>query len=253
VLSTESTDYEFFRDELKKLEMVQICSEIADYMNNNGINNLMLVDRSARLAYIGIREAWKRKYKDKPIPNIYFVNPTGFIGFEEAEKIDKESKIYEENIDNDRGRFYNAHLEEFIQTDFEKSYKKLSADKDQPLLLFDNCIHSGGAIKPVIKKLQEMKFTKVRVGVAEDSENTSGINPDFAVYRHNKLHSSKRCHIFGEDRIVDRKFGSVKSIPTKDTQKIEMSTRLRREMVQIFQETPAELFDITNTYSVPTN
>jgi len=236
--------YEFFEKPITREQLVRISSNIANYLHSNGIRRMMLIDRSARPAYLGIREAWKRKFPGESLPQFYFVNPTGFVDdftiLEPGRVITYVPRGIEIMLDgtlkgNDTGSFTAARSERDIRNQFRETYRRLYSEKDESLLLFDTCIHSGNSVRSVIETLRNIGFTNLKTGVVNAVDNTSEIKPDFVAWNGEPFFP---CHPFHQDMIIDRKFGSVTSTPTYDSIRRNNAIKLRKEILRIFQEAP---------------
>lgn len=235
--------YEFYPDPAERQELVEISEKTADYLHDNEIRNFILLDRSARPAYIGVKEVWKKKYPDKPLPDIYFVNPTGFMNDKDAlapgmTGLPKGMEIMfdGQRKGNDVGdAFTEPRPQEDIEKDFTETYKRLTENRDQPTLLFDTCVHSGDSLRPVQTTLQNLGFNELKVGVVGEDMNTSDIKPDFIAVQGTPLGV---CYPFDRDRMVERRFDSVTSRPTTDTISRERGIALRNEIRSIVTGTP---------------
>lgn len=242
--TAERNSYEFFPNQEARQELMAICSKLADYAHDNTIKNLVIVDRSARLAYIGVKDLWKQRYPDDAMPDIYFVNPTGFINKEQAnqdtdgslqslgEKIMMESLFNENDVGDPTT---DTKTQQAIEQEFGQTYQRLMPQKDQATLLFDTCIHEGDTIKPLHDTLQNIGFTDIKVGVVGNDRNTSTIQPDFIAVEGVPLGI---CHPFDKDKMIERRFDSVTSRPTINLDPKERSIRLRKELHRIFSESP---------------
>lgn len=230
--------YEFFPSAAERKELVTICGRVAEYLHDNHIANLVLLDRSARPAYIGIREMWKQKYPDQPLPGIYFVNPTGFNSTEET----RGSRVREIIDDSawkgtDIGSARDIRSEDEIQKDFQQTYQRLLANKDKGTLLFDTCVHSGDSFKPVLETFKSMDFKNLKVGVVGDDMNMSNIKPDLVAVSGQPLGV---CYPFDRDRMIGRRLDSVTSARNTNSSEREKSVRLRKEITKIFAESQHE-------------
>jgi len=70
--------YEFFPYADERQEVFEYSKKIAEYLREEKVPNLVIIDRSSRPLYIGVREYLKAKYPDEDIANVYFMNPKGF-------------------------------------------------------------------------------------------------------------------------------------------------------------------------------
>jgi hypothetical protein len=151
--NTESPKpYKFFGPR-KRSEIFQFCQTTAEYIDENAISAVAFLDRSARPMWIGLNEYWKKFYGDKPAPATFFVNPKGF----------RNGEVNRERI--------------------EAEHPYLAEHKDEAVLLIDACIHSGRSMKSVKQGLEKGGFTDVRVGVANDSGDTSDVHLDLVMQK----------------------------------------------------------------------
>lgn len=119
-----------------------IVSKISEYCHNNDIKNIILIDRSARLAYIGIKEYWESNYWNIKKPNMYFLNP--------------------ENLSNN-----------LLDIEFMRKFKNtdMLKNKKQKLLVFDTCTHSWDTMNNVKRFLSNMWFSNIISWVWHDTNN----------------------------------------------------------------------------------
>ncbi len=75
---TALQDYEFFDDPRERQELFNYSRAIAEYLRAEDISNLVIIDRSSRPLYVGVREYLHLQYPDEEMPNMYFMNPKGF-------------------------------------------------------------------------------------------------------------------------------------------------------------------------------
>ena len=71
-------NFEFFDYSKERLELFKYSQAVSEYLITNKIPSLVLIDRSARPLYLGVKEYLRSKHPDEKIPNIYFINPKGF-------------------------------------------------------------------------------------------------------------------------------------------------------------------------------
>jgi hypothetical protein len=204
----EVTNYYFFDNPQSRRDIFEIAQNVSQYLYENDINQLVLIDRSARPTYIAIQEYWKIIYPNKKIPKTFFINPNGFI----------ESNRSQEKINQD----------------FNRSYSELIKHKQEPVLLFDTCIHSGETINPVLETFKINGFKKVNVGV---------VYTDIASYAYNLVNFkalSKKpyytCHPFKRELMIDKTYQNTSSIRSKNKDGINQSKKLRKEICQLTRE-----------------
>lgn len=236
-IKPERKEYKFFEEEKERKEIFEYSKKIAEYLRKGNIPNLVVIDRSSRPLYIGVKEYLDKKYPDEKMANIYFMNPKGFKAKEEMTEYE-----IEEIIDDCAWKQDVSESPEQVRSkgeilkELEETYKKLMLDKDKPLLIFDTCIHSGDSLAPVKKTLKELGFSDIRIGAINPSDRGSKVKTDFYV---TKQEPEKGCYPFGRDRIIEKTFNHVYSQRTEDSgdsRKRERSIELRREIKDIMQD-----------------
>ncbi len=239
----QSRNYEFFRTEEERDELVFYCTEVAKFLYENKIPDIIIVDRSSRPLYVGLTEFWKRAYPDEPLPNIYFMNPKGFNSKENA------SPGYAKNVAANaivNGDAYEdadqVRPEAEIKKELKERYFKLMKDKDKPVLVFDSCLHTGNTLAPVIDTLESLGFSNLLVGSVNPSDRQSIIQTDFYI---TQFIPTKTCYPFDQDRMIEKTFDHVFSKVNPDPHQRTVARRLRDEIREIMKEsfeerTPAE-------------
>lgn len=230
---TKPQHYEFFEDKEERQELFNYSKAISEYLREEEISNLIIVDRSSRPLYVGVREYLRSRYPDEKMPNMYFVNPKGFKA--------KEDETQTEIIDAIHDYIWKKDVEEpdevrnrkDIMREFSETYTRLMNDKKNPVLLFDTCIHSGESLKPIKKVLDKLGFSDVRIGAVNPSDVGSKVKTDFYI---TTQEPEKGCYPFDRDKIIEKTFNHVYSQKTKDPNKEERSIRLRKEISQIMKD-----------------
>ena len=218
----------FFRDPEARREVFEFSKAIAEYLEKEGIKDLVIVDRSSRPLYIGVREYWDKKFRGKQRPGIYFINPKGFesrdvLSLEEA---DINKKYSYETVGQVREK-------EEIIAEFERVYPKLVADKNKPILIFDTCIHSGDTLVKVVEIFKEMGFSDVRIGAVNPADRLSKVKKDFFI---TTSRPERGCYPFDRDRMIEKTFEHIYSRRVTDTRKIAAGVEIRREIKKIMEE-----------------
>jgi hypothetical protein len=141
----------YFENKNWRQDLVDISEKNVEFIVENDIKNIVFLDRSARLAYIGINCVWDEKYSNLKKPNIFFINPEVF-------------KIRDFD---------------FLNQEFTEKYRFLNTKKDENLLIYDTCIHDGKTMSSVVDFFKRVGFEKIKVGIAgEDMSNRSTVRPD---------------------------------------------------------------------------
>jgi hypothetical protein len=228
---SDRENYEFFNDPVERSELFQYTKKIAEYLRTEKIPNLVIIDRSSRPLYVGLREYFKSKYPDEPMPNIYFMNPKGFkargtLTIQELSNIILDGMFKDDVYEVP----HRLKSEEEILADLEDTYKKLMLDKDKPVMVFDTCIHSGKSLQPVREYLDKAGFSDIRIGSINPAEANARVQTDFYV---TEDEAEKGCYPFDREKIIEKTFDSVYSRATTDPEKISRSMRLRKEIKRI--------------------
>lgn len=184
-------NYEYFQDKEERKELSQIGNNLARFIFENNIKSIVFLDRSARFGYLVLRGAWKNKYPDIPLPKIYFTNPDGYN--------QKERNILE------------------ILDEFQTRYKKLYASKNEPVMIFDTCMHEGKTMGRVYDFLKNAGFQEVFVGLTQPKDSDYKKNkqkvdfcglkeePTFHCYpfrRYSEIKKSKESIICSKDPYI---------------------------------------------------
>ena len=230
---TES--YLIFDDVESRKVAVEIGKNIASYMHDRGLQDIVFVDRAARPAYISLKENWRHMYPNDPIPNIYFMNPKGFKS-KDKPSMNSESLLFEflgsfikgEEVENPS----LMRTEKEIAEEARKIYKKLLDKPNKHILLYDNCIHSGKSVKPIIDTLTGMGLD-VRLGISSDNRNSSGINADLVCL---DTVPKGSCYPFDKDQLVSKTYSSVTSKPSIGEDRIIFSRQIRKEIKKAVTE-----------------
>lgn len=248
---------EIFSDLLEKRELVEICNKIVDYIQVHEISDLVLIDRSARPVYIGVLILWRRKFPDLEPPNISFINPTGLIDINKGlapGRFDIPRAVELQLLAEKYGESCVdiADLENWtarsVEEQFSDKYKGLMSRKDKPILLFDNCIHSGSSFYPTMNLFVRLGFRDIRFGVTSNSDNFSGTKPDLICLDRTPI---GLCHPFHKDKLVKKPFGNVSTTPSDQESDIRFAEQKRLELARIFRNAPNEWFmDYTDSIAI---
>lgn len=224
-------NYEFFHISRERSDIFEFSKGIAEYLHTQHINDLVLLDKSARIFYMGIREYWQSNYPNEKIPNIYFINPHGFksrdaLSDSEVEYIERK---YGFSIDVYAMREDN----ESVLREFTTTYKQLISHKDLPVLIFDTCVHSGFSLNIIVESFQKVGFSKLRIGSVNPSDSESVIKTDFHITKRPPVW---KCCPFWSDKMITKNFDHVYSQAETNPRFIAQSSRLRYEIKRIVLE-----------------
>ncbi len=158
------SEYQYFKREDVREGIYEFSSGLAKYLHDQNIPNVIFLDRSPRPLWVGLDEYWKLNYKkEKPRPNIYFVNPDAFDVVERATSEETEDSLIADKIffsltGESRILEKAKKLDQETRDLFTESYFNLRKDKDKTIAVFDNCIHSGKTIEPFFVFLGQRRF-----------------------------------------------------------------------------------------------
>lgn len=224
----------FFPDKGARNEIFKFCAAIAEYLRSQKIPNLVIIDRSARPLYVGVREYLRTKYPNETMPNMYFMNPKGFKAREDLTPREIDEIIAECEWKGDATDARSSvRTKGQIYAEFQGAYKALLKDKDKPVLIFDTCLHTGKSLEPVKNMLKLQGFTDIRIGAVNPSDRGSKVQTDFNIT--NKP-PERGCYPFDKDRLVEKTFDHVYSKRTNDAVKRSAARQLREEIKTIMQE-----------------
>jgi hypothetical protein len=206
LFSKRSSKVPFFQyvyfDKHKRENAYTCIKNFADYLAVNNISSVVFLDRSARPAWVGLREYWKINYKEIPMPQFYFVNPSGF-----------DNKILATQA-------------------FPVIFKRLCANKDQSLVVFDVCCHSGGTIRSVTTVLDFLGFTDVRIITASYPDAGSGITAACKI----DTGIIKTCGPFGSKDIIKRSWHNIISDRCSSLRELNEGIRERQEIKHLIRD-----------------
>ncbi|MEK9151753.1 MAG: hypothetical protein AAB692_00100 [Patescibacteria group bacterium] len=224
----------FFRYPEARKDVFEFSKTIAEYLKNNGIKDLVIADRSSRPLYIGVREYWMKIFPDEPMPNMYFINPKGFKSRDSLTDAELQDAGYDAAVKDDRvERIETARNRKEIIAEFKQVYKKLYADNKEPVLLFDTCLHSGKTLYSVVEAFKAMGFTNLKVGSVNRADRGSKVQTDFHI---TDRHPHGGCYPFDQDRLIEKTFEHVYSMPADDPRKKAMGAELRQEIKKIMEQ-----------------
>lgn len=231
-------NYEYFKNPERRRDIYEFSKELSKYLHDEKAPNVIMIDRSPRPLWVGIDEYWKENYKNEVRPNIYFVNPDGFDSLEKAKQqtgMSSSSMLLDQMMFADTGESLilskAMEIDKEIKKQFEQAYNKLEKQKDKPLVVFDNCIHSGMTIVPVISYLNKNGYDDIRIVIGETSNDRSPlkINKEFT----DKVRFVA-CNVFGRDLGVQKDDENTYSGYDKDANRKKV-IQCREEIRRIVQ------------------
>jgi len=234
-------DVDFSDSEFLEKQTYEIVKNVAEYAIRENIKNIVLLDRSARPMATALREYWKTKNeintkkglpKLPEMPHIYFINPQGLKTTDKefiSTNVDKFAKTKQnKNKDKEEDpslmRTWAQAKEDFLQT-----YKTLLQDKDAPLLIYDNCIHTSLSIMPVIEMFKEAGFSEnnLKVG-ATFTEYDADVKSDMPSRSQEPV--KVQCSPLGLDSVTNKTYTSVLSKVDRDPGIIKKDRNNRKRL-----------------------
>jgi hypothetical protein len=218
-------------------DLIRIGGTLATHLHDRAISRIVFIDQGARAGHWTLIEAWRRQYPELPLPEIYFVNPLGLNTSEtETDSVKKDSVIMPrakalEQKAKKTDLVFRPKLA--VHEEFLSTFARLCLDKDAPVMVFDTCQHSGLSTEPVLRTLRELGFSDIKLGLASDVNDLSGIRPDFVAL---KGEANGKCYPFGTDSLVTKEMSSVFSSPNSDEKVRRNGKLLRKAVKDIFEE-----------------
>lgn len=231
-------NFNFFINYEDRQNVYEIFRRMGDYIYKNNFKKVIIVDRSARPAYLGIKMYLREKYPDFQQPDIYFMNPKGFVTKESLRKRGKDkgwslNQIFAESIvGNDYAEYPEfVWSNDDVDEELTSKYHKLMENKDEPVLVFDVCIHTGKTIRPMVDALKRSGLN-LKIASVSPADAESSIRHDYNVFSTIKL----GCHPVGFDYLVEKGFNETSSFPVMAKEEIEHSRLLRSDIKNIVKE-----------------
>ncbi len=157
--------YQHFETKEKRQDLLAITKGLSEQAEKYKAKHIILLDRSARPLATALLEYWRLSGGSRSRPEILFLNPDGFstksfgislirVGYSSAAL--SIGKVREPLSHSD---------ERAMQNSFKAKFPDLYESRNQPIVVFDTCLHSGGTIDSVVGALQKLGFTNLKIGV----------------------------------------------------------------------------------------
>lgn len=228
------TPYRFFGQSGAQ-EYYQLSREISSYIHDENIRSVVLADKAARPAYIGLTRCWRALYPDEDQPLITFMNPLGLQPVEEV-PLFKRIRGAAEGIRAGLGDTpVSTRTADDIAEEFRVTFAQLLTRKDEPLLIVDTCLHTGESVLPILSQLLRQGFADVRIGVVGYTPMSQPLVlvPDI-VFRPSG--AIEDCYPFGyREQMVAKTFDRVTSVQSSQADR-EAGRALRIEAARIIAE-----------------
>ncbi len=201
--------FKIFRESLARDEIRKIGRDLRDYVIHNDIKSVIFLDRSARPAYLALREAWHEEYANIKLPEMYFTNPLAYR--RNPESISRETIL--------------------------SNYPLLEKNDGAPIMFFDTCMHTGNNMKPVLNAFNKAGFQNIRVGLVHKSRySSSNIEPNFTIMSD----PVNGCYPFDRDCIIEKpeipRRGKLTSSRNPDSNERDYSLQIRKEITALFNK-----------------
>lgn len=228
-------EFEIFPKKIARAEIVEVGKKICTYVHRKKIKHIILIDRSARPAYLSILHNWHSLYPKELAPRINFINPKGFVSLQEIAKQPRSeirfgmSESYDK-FDRVEAR-KKVRSQRGITKDLHKNYSRLTESDANTILLFDTCMHTGDSIRPIRDGFRKMGF-QVKLGIVSpidfDAQGV-GIKPDLVILNKDAYN---QCYPFAKDLMVKKTYTSILSLRNRDEEDKQFSRQIRQEIRQ---------------------
>lgn len=234
--------YEFFGTRALRNQLFAITEQLVNAVREEGAEALVLTDRSARLAHVAFKALWDLQHGDELAPEIFFVNPRGFRP-NDTDTLDEHMRVtgtgrHGDHIDSPK----NRRTANQIQQDFATTHAALIEYRNDPVLVFDTCVHTGDQAFHVLDTFRTAGFKDVTFAVASATPiipgaplaETSKVIPDVIFMDSDP---AGYCWPFGKDRTTQKTYASVLASPHSDlAENFDQNNRLRLEIRKIIKE-----------------
>lgn len=231
----EESGYEVFQDGRERRELVKTGNAIAKYAKKNDIRTVCFLDRSARPTYIALKECWNALYPNEEAPSVRFINPKGCISLEDVESGRYTPKWLVEEDEYKQGMVEdidNIRPEDEIVKELQEKIQD-NPNKNNPVLVFDTCLHTGITMGTVVDKLLRAGVTDLHTGAVTSWDYEGDLPIDLFVMSRTP---ARGCYPFGADEITYKTYGSVTSSANDDPVSRYDSMDLRAEIRRAIRE-----------------
>lgn len=186
-----------------KEDVYESSKNLADYISQEEIKNVFFLDSSARQAYIGLKEMWKKEHAEEPEPDIYFINP--------------DPLKYETDRDD-------------MTEKFNDTFTKIN--KNDKVLIYDVCIHTGNTMNNTLDFFKSLGFSDIKLAVTsvssdfKDSELLDMVCLD--------KRADLACHPYGKPSYIN-KIDSIISTPNSKEKNREQGRVDHKKIKDIFK------------------
>lgn len=231
----EESDYEYFPESRERRELVKTGNAIAKYAKKNSIATVCFLDRSARPAYIALKECWNALYPNEEAPSVRFINPKGCISLEDVEMGRYTPKWLQAEDECKQGiveDIENIRPEDKIVKELQEKMRD-NPNKNNSVLVFDTCLHTGITMGTVVDKLLRAGVTNLHTGAITSWDYDGDLPIDLFVMNRTP---ARGCYPFEADEMTHKTYGSVTSSANDDPVSRYDSMDLRAEIRRAVRE-----------------
>lgn len=183
----------FLKNQQEREDVFTASFNLAKYLKEQKIANVMFLDKSARQAYVGLKAAWEKITDSSQPLNLYFINP--------------QDLREEDNFS-------------YYEKEFRRVYKNINPE--EPLLLYDACVHNGETLLATQKFFNYLGFRKVHLAVTSVGPDVSqAVVEQLALICLDKP-AVAGCHPFGHPWYIEHDSGRILS------KKVDSKTQRQR-------------------------
>lgn len=201
----ENHRYEYFDRASERHNIFTFCKELAMYLHHTKAKSIIFMDRSARVAWVGVDAYWNEHFSKTPKPGYYFVNPDGFSAYGGELLMDSYDVegLFTTLLRTGNMPKRATRTKEEVTARFSEAHPYLIKEKDETTVLFDICSHTGRTIDPVLEILRKTGFSDLHVVTAT--------MPDYDVEKEPGVHLStldapmRNCYPFGRGNLVKKR------------------------------------------------
>ncbi len=256
----EPYQFEYFTSPVERGMLAECGFRVAEYLHEEAIGSLVLVDTAARNMYIPVGDAHEQLYPGEKAYTTYFLNPAGFLSPETHNEdiytkyvLHKVAEMSDqltprETIDLALGnrRFMRRaratarreRIADTIQggrTDVAAELTpafQAAVEKDPNfngrVLVLDGCKHTGAAMEGITNALEDIGVMDVRTGVMNNHEDFSE-DPDFVAFADDEL-PAYTCKPFGPQRGIAKGLGEGQTCTLREGGLTETDRLARKEL-----------------------
>lgn len=212
--------------------IVDTAARVTQYIQDERVQNLVILDRAARPFHIVLNTYWKLTQDDKDLPyDVFFLNPRGLTSDRSSSYLLHEVVKSRHTQDTLQGILLPRRQED-VYGDMQSSPPIVNAI-DKTTLIYDNCAHTGETIMNARAALEDVGFTDIRVATASThgSHGTQGSSLVDFVALPDETYPT--CYMFGLDTTIKKPFNTIYSHRNSSSDEQAHGINLKRELTQL--------------------